>query len=443
MSSNSTNIDPAILTSILGEKRASEKYAKLGIKYNPFPRSGTTNINGNDIYNRFMIPIDPVVLGQLNMFISNSLANNEIDNTDKFISATVLGNYGSGKTQLLMYTRFLLNMIATSSDYEATPYVIYIDNPGVSLLEFIGNIIARIGEENLRKYLWNNIINVIDNEYEYKNILLPYVNNTILLFDTENKDPFAAENRVSYKQFLTVFTRNITTTDKRKKFDLEFRNLLLKVLDYYTKDSVVSYYFYEFISGDYGVNKTWEALTSGSLKQLKGKEARVIKYIVKLVKEQGFSDFFILVDEFEDITEGCLTKSQIDNYVYNLRTLLDEQREWCLMFTMTPLALKKLRSVSPPLADRISSREIWLQDLNTEQAISIVKNYMTIVEHDSLLPFTEDGIAYLVDIVDGNIRRFLKMCFRLIEEAALTFTSPDNKIDKAFIESQNLLEQES
>lgn len=44
-----------------------------------------------------MIPIDPVVLGQLNMFISNSLANNEIDNTDKFISATVLGNYGSGK----------------------------------------------------------------------------------------------------------------------------------------------------------------------------------------------------------------------------------------------------------------------------------------------------------------------------------------------------------
>lgn len=166
-------------------------------------------------------------------------------------------------------------------------------------------------------------------------------------------------------------------------------------------------------------------------------------FIVKLVKEQGFSDFFILVDEFEDITEGRLTKSQIDNYVYNLRTLLDEQREWCLMFTMTPLALKKLRSVSPPLADRISSREIWLQDLNTEQAISIVKNYMTIVEHDSLLPFTEDGIAYLVDIVDGNIRRFLKMCFRLIEEAALTFTSPDNKIDKAFIESQNLLEQES
>lgn len=179
------------------------------------------------------------------------------------------------------------------------------------------------------------------------------------------------------------------------------------------------------------------------MKQLKGKEARVIKYIVKLVKEQGFSDFFILVDEFEDITEGRLTKSQIDNYVYNLRTLLDEQREWCLMFTMTPLALKKLRSVSPPLADRISSREIWLQDLNTEQAISIVKNYMTIIEHDSLLPFTEDGIAYLVDIVDGNIRRFLKMCFRLIEEAALTFTSPDNKIDKAFIESQNLLEQES
>lgn len=64
-----------------------------------------------------------------------------------------------------------------------------------------------------------------------------------------------------------------------------------------------------------------------SLKQLKGKEARVIKYIVKLVKEQGFSDFFILVDEFEDITEGRLTKSQIDNYVYNPAYLTRQNKE--------------------------------------------------------------------------------------------------------------------
>lgn len=441
MINNNMNVDPMLLSNILGEKKTGEKYAKLGIKYNPFPRSGTTNINGNDIYNSFMTPIDPSVLSELSQFISHSLAKNEIDSTDKFISATVLGNYGSGKTQLLMYARFLLNAIATSSDYEETPYVIYIDNPGVSLLEFIGNIIAKIGEENLRKYLWNNVMNVVINNAEYKDVLLRYVNNPISLFEEDTKDPFAPENRVSYKQFLTTFTRNITTTDKKNKFDKEFKALLLSILDSYTTDSVVSYYFYEFISGDYGVNKTWEALTSGSLKQLKGKEARVIKYIVQLVKEQGFSDFFILVDEFEDITEGRLTKSQIDNYIYNLRTLLDEQREWCLMFTMTPLALKKLRSVSPPLADRISSKQIWLQNLNPAHAISIIKNYMLIIDHDSLLPFTEDGIAYLVDIVDGNIRRFLKLCFRLIETAATVFTSEEDRIDRRFIEQQELIEQ--
>ena len=44
MSSNSTNIDPAILTSILGEKRASEKYAKLGIKYGSSDISSDTAI---------------------------------------------------------------------------------------------------------------------------------------------------------------------------------------------------------------------------------------------------------------------------------------------------------------------------------------------------------------------------------------------------------------
>ena len=62
MINNNMNVDPMLLSNILGEKKTGEKYAKLGIKYNPFPRSGTTNINGNDIYNSFMTPIDPSVL---------------------------------------------------------------------------------------------------------------------------------------------------------------------------------------------------------------------------------------------------------------------------------------------------------------------------------------------------------------------------------------------
>lgn len=429
--------DKNLLLQIFGNESHNEdenKYEKLGLKFNSFPRSGTSNINSGDSYNSFLVPIDSEAEKELNQFIAHSLTANVLEPEDKFISATIIGDYGSGKTQFLMYARYMLNIIESSSERKEKPYVIYIDNPGLDLLEFIGSIISKIGEENLKKYLWENIIHQIKVNSEIKNELIPNITRTPLLFE-ENSDPLSDENTVSYKKFLDVFLKYIPTTILRKKFDQVFKTILTKILENETNDTVVAHYFYEFISGDFGINKTWEALTSGSLKQLNGKEARIIKYIVKLIKKQGFTDFFILVDEFEDITEGRLTKIQIDNYVYNLRTLLDEQREWCLIFSMTPLALKKLKSVSPPLADRISSRTILLQNLNKEQACSIIRNYINMAGiPNSIHPFTEDGIECLNEKVEGNARRFLKIAFVLIEKAATTFRSFDDRIDKNFVE---------
>jgi hypothetical protein len=436
---SNSEMDKNLLLQIFGNESHNEeekKYEKLGIKFNPFPRSGTSNINSGDSYNAYLVPIDSGAEKELNQFIGNSLTANILNPEDKFISATVIGDYGSGKTQFLMYARYLLNSITITSERPENPYVIYIDNPGVNLLEFIGSIISRIGEENLKKYLWENIIHKIKQNSGLKDRLIPFSTvNSPSLF-SGNTDPFSEENMISYKKFLDSFVRYISTSNQKKKFDIEFKSILITILESETQDTIVAYYFYEFISGDFGINKTWEALTSGNLKQLNGKEANIIKYIVKLIKKQGFTDFFILVDEFEDITEGRLTKVQIDNYVYNLRTLLDEQREWCLIFSMTPLAMKKLKSVSPPLADRISSRTILLQNLNKGQAISIVKNYINMAGRtESILPFSEDGIEFLSCKVEGNTRRFLKVAFALIEIAAISFTSINDRINRAFIEN--------
>jgi hypothetical protein len=314
---NNSEIDKKLMQRIFGAEYRNEeeqKYEKLGIKFNPFPRSGTSNINSGDSYNAFLVPIDSEIEKELNQFIANSLTSNVPNPEDKFISATVVGDYGSGKTQLLMYARYLLNIIEASPELQEKPYVIYIDNPGLNLLEFIGSIISKIGEENLKKYLWENIIHKIKIASDLKKRLTPFSNRENLLFtDTESTDPFSDDNMVSYKRFLDSFVKYIPTPAKRKKFDVEFKSILTGILEDETRDTVVAHYFYEFISSDFGINKTWEALTGGSLKQLNSKEASIIKYIVKLIKKQGFTDFSILVDEFEDITEGRLTKTQIDN----------------------------------------------------------------------------------------------------------------------------------
>ncbi len=86
----------------------------------------------------------------------------------------------------------------------------------------------------------------------------------------------------------------------------------------------------------------------------------------------------------KDITEGRLTKVQVDNYVYNLRTLLDEHREWCLLFAMTGQALKKIKKcVTASRGSYYQSLNDVLQDLNTEEAIKIVKNYLMIAKYES------------------------------------------------------------
>lgn len=406
------------LEDILQMGPVANKYALWGIKFNPFPRSGTSNINGSDSVNLALRPLDSEIFNGINQFIANALVPNQLEENDQFISATIVGDYGSGKTQLLMYAKSKLNEIRDSQTY-LKPYTIYIDNPGGSILEFIGTIISKIGEENTRKYVWNHIIRTIQTRDDIKEQLKPFEPNSDVLFSEmkESINPYSDANTISYKQFIDSFVRPMPL-QKKRRFDDLLSDIIQKILNEDTKDSTVAYYFYEFISSDFGINKTWEALTSGSLRQISGKEADVIRYIVKLLKREGYTHVFILVDEFEDLTTGRLSKVQLDNYIHNLRTLLDKHREWCLLFAMNPKALSRLIELSPPLADRITIRRLDINNLNVEETKRVIENYLKLADYKDEFPFTEDALAYLNVTCDGNVRRILKATFVLFECAA-------------------------
>lgn len=398
-------------------KTLDKKYDKLGLKFNPFPKSGTTNIN-SDVHAGHLVPVDETVYKQVHDYVYDSLYSISASPKDKLLTAVIIGDYGSGKTQLLMYVRYLLDATSQSKEFYKNPYVIYIDNPGVKLSELIGAIISKIGEENFKKFIWNKIIEKIKNTKTYKE-RLGKLNKKSLLTEN-NPDPYDPVNLVSYKAFLDAWLRNIYDNRSRKEFEATFQGVLFEILKGEFNDATLAKYFYDLVSDDFGVNKTWEVISSGSGKRLDRKDIDIIRAIVTLVKEQEYTDFYILVDEFEDITEGRLSKTQVDNYVYNLRTLLDEHREWCLLFAMTGNALKKLRSVSPPLADRISNRSIFLNKLNNEQAKKIVINYLNIARvnaSEDVTPFDLSGIEKINNDVDGITRIFLQKCFYLTERA--------------------------
>lgn len=406
------------LEGLLDLQPEENKYAQWGIEFNPFPRSGTSNINGSDEVNRQLKPLVNKTMNEITRYIINALQPNDIDPKDQFISATIVGDYGSGKTQMLMYAKSVLNGIR-DSETRYKPYTIYIDNPGGSIQEFIGNVIGKIGEENVRKYVWNHIIETIKSDEGIREQLRSYEPNSVVLFNDmkDSLNPYADVNTTSYKQFLDVFIRNMNS-HKKREFDDLLSNIVQSILNKDTDNSTVAYYFYEFISSDFGINKTWEALTSGKLKQMDGKEAEAIRYIVKLIKREGFTHVFILVDEFEDLTAGRLTKVQQDNYIHNLRILLDQHREWCLLFAINPHALERLQVLSPPLADRVLVRRIALDNLSNEEVKAVYGTYLSLAKYQGKLPFTDDAIDYIRESNDGNMRRVLKSAYALFEAAA-------------------------
>ena len=430
------NLDKRIKNTIDDLSKSKDRsYDKFNLNFNPFPRSGTANIKSSDFISQQLVPVDEKVLEDIFDFISHSLVANNLDRTDQFLSATITGNYGLGKTQLLLFVKFVLATISLSQNNQINPYVIYIDNPGVKLLELIGAIIKEIGEENISKYVWEKIIKGIKSNSSLREQLGKYEYTGYQMFKDNNPDPYIKENSISYKKFLNAFTNYLNSNKIRNEFNETLKSIILRVLDTETGNTTISQYFYQLVSEDYGVNKTWEALSAGNIKQLNGMEAEIIGYIVKLIKSQGYTDFFILVDEFEDITAGRLTKFQIDNYLYNLRTLLDDHRSWCLLFAMTGQALEKLWAISPPLAERITARRIILEKLDDEQAQKITANYLNLAreeESENLSPFDVEGIKHLNSSVDGNTRNFLKNCYYLIEKARYN-NDNDGIIDLDFI----------
>jgi hypothetical protein len=423
----------------------NDRFRKFGISFNPFPRSGISDLNSSDFIIARLEPIDPDVKNGINEFVIDSLFPNNPNSSDNYLSTVIRGEYGYGKTQTLLYAKYLLDSFKEEQEYHKNPYVVYIDTPGARLTELIGSIISQIGDENFKRYLWNIIIEKIAADSIIKNQLLNFAPKGYSLFGNDDVDPFSQVNTVNYKNFIDGWLKYLNQNPKRKK---EFQDLLkTHIISIFTNEfenSTVSLYFYELLSENIGINKTWEILTSGNAKDLDKKEVFIIRAIGKLIKAQGFTDFYILVDEFEAVTAGRLTSAEIDRYVTNLRALIDKERNWCALFAMTGFALSRLKGVSPPLAERISGRIIDLKPLNLDRAKLITANYLNLAREDassSILPFDEDGIEILRSLSNGILRVFLKSCFSLIQRASEEL-SDDETINTAFVNKHFQIEEE-
>lgn len=415
---------------------------KFGLKYNPFPRSGIAIISETDRIVEKLVPVDEQASNVIFNFISDALFSSQFhaDGVDKYMSMIIRGEYGSGKTQTLMFIRYVLKNLKIEG---TKPYVVYIDNPGQKLSDLIGGIISQIGVENFRKYLWSIFMDYLDKNQDVKQSLVgvPYASQSLSLFE-ENTSTIPSLNASiqNYKELVDAITVGKSVTEKRQLLQV-LKDHMVKSFTYETDSPVVASYFYDIVSETIGVSKSWDMLTSGNVKELDKREVSVLKAIVKIVCEQlGYTDFFILIDEFEEITAERLKRSDIDNYLRNLRLLIDREKNWCSVFAMTGKALEIIESYSPPLAGRIKGSIVELKPLDSESLKQMVKNYLSIARIDetvdSIEPFDETGLDELLQVkniqLKGSPRFVLKMCYQLLQRA-LTDLPEGQKIDRAFV----------
>lgn len=346
------------------------------------------------------------------------------DENDHKLICTITGDYGTGKTQLLLYAKWLIQSLPRSA------YVVYINNPETKLSELIGSIIEHIGQEQFKKYLWEQILTSLKSNDGYKQQLLNFVSKSrvskqVSLFDSQDTStqmhPFATENESNHKAFLEAFLKLLPLPNDKKEFNSLLKQILTEILlDNNDRDSVIANYFYNLIAEDFGVNKTWETITSGSGQYLDNKVVKLLNAIIDIIQSQGFERFYLLVDEFEDITSGRLAKKEVDNYSHNLRTLIDKERRWCLLIAMTSAALKDLKLISPPLVDRLTDREIKIERLSKEQAKQIFINYLNTAREkseDSTFPFSDEAVNYINSNSEELPRLVLRRANYLLERA--------------------------
>lgn len=414
---------------------------RFGLEFNPFPRSGIAIISESDKVAEQLMPADEDTVNKIVNYISDALFahRGQPEMPDKYMSMVVRGEYGAGKTQTLMFIRYLLKNLKNEN---VKPYVVYIDNPGQKLTELIGAIVSQIGVENFKKYLWGIFMEYLDKNPDVKQSLVGtrQASQSLSLFGEDEPVPSLSNNIQNYKELADAITAGKSATDKKQLIKTLKDHMVRSYADV-TDSQVVASYFYDIVSETMGISKSWDMLTSGSVKEMDKREVYILKAIVNIVcKQLGYTDFFILIDEFEEITAERLKRTDIDNYLRNLRLLIDREKNWFSVFAMTGKAMDIIENYSPPLAGRIKGSVIDLKPLDTVSFKMVVTNYLNIARKepvmDSIEPFDETGLDEMLQVrppqLKGSPRFVLKMCYQLLQRAS-TELQEGEKIDREFV----------
>jgi Cdc6-like AAA superfamily ATPase len=393
-------IRESLASSLSKTERA--RYKLWGIDLNPFPLASVSS------------PEEVTDLGPLNQ--------SELDPIFNFLSAKkpailqVAGDYGTGKTHLLLWLR---SMIQSAGGGQFGAY--YVTNPGTSPRDLVARVTRAIGEEDLSHKVRQLVIRAYVDDYSKEGfsavrpLFVPL--GTATLSDEAHE---TAARELADPKFIVNDTGWELRARECFKEWRQFLDFAGAALTRYSvprgvASELISFAFTDHTAG----TESWSRLATPT-NRVKFTFEDHYKGIVSVLLNTGYKKVFFLVDELEDaVVSGRVTKRQSSEFLAALRILLDERLdEVGIVLAGTPRAWEALGSYSPALKSRTTYR-LDLVKLDHATARRLIDKYLVLAKYQKgEPPVTEEAIRRILSASEGNRRRFISLCNQVFAYAA-------------------------
>jgi len=398
------------------EIKIEKDYSNLGLKFNPFPPAGIPRYT----FLPFLPPLDPGDNGTIQNFITSTYSTYEKEEFINYAGLAIVGDYGMGKTHLMEYTKILIESLNETKDVFSAA-TCFVDRPEESPQRVIHHIVEQIGPDTIRKYVWMILIDEFQKDKDsFYRMFKP---KEVLFVDSKEKwdKLFEEPTKSNYLEFLRKFRE---MQGDLKLLQEEARGIIKKkkiIMDDTLADRYLSLIFPEKKA-----DTSWEILAGYiSAKDLQRKEVKFLNSIVRILRENGFNLLYVFIDEFEDVSK--IKGAKLTNYLTTLNTLINNERSWAVITSLTEDALDKIKVESVPLYDRLTSYKVELKPLDKEGAKQLIVHYLNLArknEVNSISPFSEELIQGAFKSSEGNYRSFIRFAHKAIEYAVLNKLKP-------------------
>ncbi len=392
--------------------KIEKDYSIVELKFNPFPPAGIPRYP-------FLPPLDQKANETIKNFITSTYSSYERNDFINYAGLAIIGSYGMGKTHLMEYAKVLIELLNKKGDGFSSA-TCFIDRPEESPQRVIHHIVEQIGPDTIRKYIWMILINEFQKDKDSFKKMFRAKQQKL---GTEEKwgELFDEPTKSNYLDFINKF---IDMNGDPKILQEKAREIIKKKIA--SDDETLADRYLNLIFPDKKIDSSWEVLAGYvSSRDLQRKEVKFLNSIVKILRENGFNLLYVFIDEFEDVSK--IKGAKLTDYLSTLNTLINNERRWAVVTSLTGDALKRIKEESAPLYDRLTSYKVELEPLNKERANLLIKNYLNVARDnkiDSISPFSEKLIQEALKSSKGNYRSFIRFAHRAIEYSVLNQLKP-------------------